>query len=627
MMYRLPITLLIVMALPRVALAGLGESVADFRLPDYHGQQRALSELAGPRGTVLVFLGVECPLAKLYAPRLAHLAAQYEARGVRFIALDSNRQDLPTEMGHYAQRHGLKFPFLKDLQNEIADRLGAQRTPEVFLLDHELRLRYRGRIDDQYQPGVQGARAKQEDLKQALEDLLADRPIRQPTTEAVGCLIGREPKQPARPPVGEPVTWSKQIAPIFQRHCQDCHRPGEIGPMPLLTYQDIQGWEEMIREVVSQGRMPPWHANPQYGQFANDLRLSDEEKKLIFAWLDQQAPEGNPADLPPPVNFPEGWHIPPPDQIVYMSAEPFSVPAEGTVEYQWFVADPGFREDRWVKAAECRPGNRAVVHHVTVYYKPPGVPFDLRFGTRMNLLGGYTPGRTTDKMAWGGLAFYLPAGTKLVFEVHYTPNGTPQTDRSYVGLVFADPGEVEKQLHCVLAANDNFQIPPRADNYEVRSEYHFDEDSYLYSMAPHMHLRGKSFRFELIRPGSKSEILLDIPRYDFNWRTEYPLLEPIFIPAGSVMRCTAHFDNSESNPANPDPDATVRWGDQVWEEMMIGGFAIAPANQDLRRGIGVPPRLSDPSQWWRTRYWGYLLIGVVAIGALLLWTSRRLAER
>jgi peroxiredoxin/mono/diheme cytochrome c family protein len=619
--------LLTVMSLAlQTALAGLGESVADFRLPDYHGQQRALSELAGPRGTVLVFLGVECPLAKLYAPRLAHLAAQYEARGVRFIALDSNRQDLPTEMGHYAQRHGLKFPFLKDLQNEIADRLGAQRTPEVFLLDHELRLRYRGRIDDQYQPGVQGARAKQEDLKQALEDLLADRPIRQPTTEAVGCLIGREPKQPARPPAGEPVTWSKQIAPIFQRHCQDCHRPGEIGPMPLLTYQDIQGWEEMIREVVSQGRMPPWHANPQYGQFANDLRLSDEEKKLIFAWLDQQAPEGNPADLPPPVNFPEGWHIPPPDQIVYMSAEPFSVPAEGTVEYQWFVADPGFREDRWVKAAECRPGNRAVVHHVTVYYKPPGVPFSLRTGRRINLLAGYAPGKV-HYVPIAGTAFYLPAGTQLIFEMHYTPNGTPQTDRSSIGLVFARPEEVEKQIYCVMNANDRFAIPPGADDYPVESSYMIDEDSLLYFMSPHMHLRGKSFRFDLIHPAGRRETLLDVPRFEFGWQTNYFLAEPKLLPKGSIVHCTAHFDNSEHNPANPDPRATVRWGDQTWEEMMIGTIAIAPVHQNLRTGLGPGPRTFDPSQWWYPQYTvALVLAGILAAsvaGGSLAWRFRR----
>jgi hypothetical protein len=258
-----------------------------------------------------------------------------------------------------------------------------------------------------------------------------------------------------------------------------------------------------------------------------------------------------------------------------------------------------------------------------VYYKPPDVPFNLRFGTRMNLLGGYTPGRTTDNVPWRGLAFYLPAGTKLVFEVHYTPNGTAQEDRSYVGLLFARPEEVEKQLHCVLAANDRFVIPPHADDYVVTSSYRFDEDTLLYAMAPHMHVRGKSFRFELLQPGKGAEILLDIPRYDFNWRTEYPLVEPKLVPAGSVMRCTAHFDNSENNPANPDPDATVRWGEQVWDEMMIGGFGIAPANQDLRKGIGVGPRVSDPSQWWRTHYWGYVLLALCAALGGAVWASRR----
>jgi hypothetical protein len=271
------------------------------------------------------------------------------------------------------------------------------------------------------------------------------------------------------------------------------------------------------------------------------------------------------------------------------------------VEYQWFVADPGFQEDRWVKAAECRPGNRAVVHHVTVYYKPPGVPFSLRTGKRINLLAGYAPGKV-HYVPLPGLAFYLPAGTQLIFEMHYTPNGTAQEDRSSIGLVFARPEEVEKQLYCVLNANDRFEIPPRAENYQVESSYRIDEDSILYFLSAHMHLRGKSFRFDLIDPRGKRETLLDIPRFEFGWQTNYMLAEPKPVPAGSVIHCTAHFDNSENNPANPDPSATVRWGNQTWEEMMIGSLAIAPANQDLRKGLGVGPRSFDPSEWWYPQY-------------------------
>jgi hypothetical protein len=469
-------------------------------------------------------------------------------------------------------------------------------------------------VDDQYQPGIQAARARRHDLKQALEELLAGKAVSQPRTPAAGCLIGRMPRTPERPD-GEPITWCNQISRIFQKHCQECHRPGEIGPMPFLSYADVQGWEAMIGEVVAQGRMPPWHANPQYGQFVNDIRLSDEEKALVAAWVAAGAPEGDRRDLPEPVNYPEGWHIPPPDQVVYMSDKPFTVPAEGTVAYQWFEADPGWREDRWVKAAECRPGNRAVVHHVTVYYKPPGVPFGLKLGRRINLLSGYAPGKVEVNSEYQGRAFFLPAGTRLLFEMHYTPNGTVQQDRSAIGLLFARPEEVEKQMHCVLCGNDAFAIPPRARDYRVESFYTFDEDSLLYSMSPHMHLRGKSFRFDLITPGGKRETLLDVPRFEFGWQTNYQLVEPKRVPRGSTLHCVAHFDNSDENPFNPNPETVVRWGDQSWEEMMIGAFAIAPLNQDLRRGIGVPPRAFDPSQWWYPQY--TLLLALVSAGAAL----------
>jgi peroxiredoxin/mono/diheme cytochrome c family protein len=600
-----------------------GESrIEDFRLPDYRGHEVALSEVAGPRATVVVFLGVECPLARLYAPRLAALAAEYQPRGVGFVGINSNRQDLPTELAHFARQFRLNFPLLKDPGNLIADRFGATRTPETFVLDAELAVRYHGRIDDQYQPGVQAARVSRHDLKEALEDLLAGREVRQSETEVTGCIIGRVP---AAPSTAATVTWSRQISRIFQRHCQECHRPGEIGPMPFLSYADVSGWEGMIREVVNQGRMPPWHASPEYGRFVNDIRLSAEEKALIEQWVDQGAPEGDPADLPAPLSFSEGWHIPQPDQVVYMREEPFTVPAEGVVEYQWFEADPGFQEDKWVKAAECRPGNRSVVHHVTVYYKPPGVPFSLALGRRINLLSGYAPGKTEVNSEYQGRAFFLPAGTRLLFEMHYTPNGTVQQDRSAIGLIFARPDEVEKQMHCVLCGNDSFAIPPGARNHRVESFYRFDEDSLLYSMSPHMHLRGKSFRFDLIEPAGRRETLLYVPRFDFGWQTNYQLVEPRIVPKGSIMQCIAHFDNSKENPVNPDPAATVRWGDQSWEEMMIGAFAIAPLHQDLRRGQGVAARSFDPSQWWYPQYTGMLtLLGMVILIAAAMFGWRRI---
>ncbi len=565
--------------------AEAAEPVANFSLRDYRGTWRALDDWDNAELVVVVFLGTECPLAKLYAPRLARLEEQYRDRGVVFIGIDSNRQDSMTELLHYARRYGVTFPILKDAGNEVADQFGAERTPEMFVLDRQRVVRYRGRIDDQYGVGVQRDAPRRRDLERALDELLSGSVVSVPRTEAPGCIIGRIR---APEPDGQ-VTWSRQIAPIFQQHCQECHRPGQIAPFSLLTYEDVVGWAEMIREVVEQQRMPPWHANPHYGDFANAALLSEEEKALIYRWVADGAPEGDPSDLPPPAEFTEGWQIPEPDQVIYMADEPFTVPAEGIVEYQWFTVDPGWTEDKWITMVECRPGNTAVVHHVTVYFKPPWVDWDLPLGDRINLLGGFAPGkRPVNLDHWDGTARLVPAGSHLVFEMHYTPTGTLETDRSSIAVVFAEPDEVRRQLSMVMIANRDFTIPPGAADHVVESSYTFDEDSLVYSFSPHMHLRGKSFRFVASFPDGEERILLDVPAFDFNWQFDYLLAEPLRAPEGTRMQCIATFDNSSDNPANPDPQATVRWGDQTWEEMMIGTIAIAPVDQDLQAGSGKP---------------------------------------
>ncbi len=576
-------------SLPRV-----GRKIEDFTLRDFRGAEHSLSDYADAPVVVVAFLGTECPLAKLYAPRLASLADEFRDRHVQFLGIVSNSQDSVTEMEHYARVHGINFPLLKDAGNVIADRFRAIRTPEVFLLDSERRVRYWGRVDDQYGIGEDYANfarsePRRRDLAVAIEEVLSGRQVSVPVTPATGCHIGRIREVDET----SDVTWSRQISRLFQRHCQECHRPTQIAPFPLLTYEDTIGWGAMIQEVVRQRRMPPWHADPQYGEFVNEALLTDEEMALIDAWVEAGCPEGDPAELPPPRQFVEGWQIPHPDQVVYMSEKPFTVPAEGIVEYQWFEVDPGFTEDKWIKAVEARPGNPAVVHHVTVYYKPPFADWSLKLGARINLLGGYSPGkRPVNAPSWHNMARYVPAGSKFIFEMHYTPNGTEQQDRSSIALMFADPSEVEKQLSVVIVANTEFEIPPGDPNYRVDAWYEFDEDSYLYAMSPHMHLRGKSFLFEAIYPDGTKEILLRIPRFDFNWQTDYMLTDPKPMPEGTRMHCVAYYDNSEDNLSNPDPTVPVRWGDQTWDEMMIGALAIAPMNQNIRLGIGKPPQVN-----------------------------------
>ncbi len=555
----------------------VGRRIDNFSLRDYRGKACSLDECQNNKLVVVAFLGVECPLAKLYAPRLQELAKEYGARGVSFIGVDSNQQDTLTELGAFARKNQIEFPLLKDPGNTVADQFGALRTPEVFVLDAERVVRYCGRIDDQYGLGTSSGYARpkvnRRDLAVALDELLAGKSVSQTAVEAPGCFIGRVSKIE---PTGD-VTYSNQIARILKDRCVSCHRPGEVAPFPLTSFDEVVGWAETIREVVDQGRMPPWFANPEYGHFVNDARLSDEEKKLIHAWLDNGCAQGDPANLPEPRQFVEGWQIPEPDQVVYISDEPYKVPAEGVVEYQYFAVDPGWTEDKWIKAVEARPGNRSVVHHIIVFVQPP----EGREGFDRDAIGGYAPGDGAD-ISPEGVATFVPAGSKIMFQMHYTPNGTEQTDRSYVGIKFADPKSVHKISRGDAAINVLFRIPPGAANHEVKSRIRFKEDSLLYTMMPHMHLRGKSFRFEAEYPDGTREILLDVPKYDFNWQLSYRLAEPKLMPKGTKLNCTAHFDNSAENLANPAPDEWVAWGDQTWEEMMIGFIFCVRANEDIQ---------------------------------------------
>ncbi len=527
----------------------LGQTVAEFSLKDYRGKTHNLSDYADQKALVIVYLGTECPLAKLYAPRLKKLQEQFAEKGVGFIGINANRQDSITEIAAYARIHDLKFPVLKDVGNVVADQMRAARTPEVFLLDQSRKVRYHGRIDDQYGVGFIRENVSREDLSIAIEELLAGKEVSVASTEPAGCIIGRvrEVKSNGK------VTWSNQISRLFQNRCVECHRDGDIAPFSLTNYEEVAGWGETIAEVIEDNRMPPWHADPKHGQFANDRSLTDEEKELVYQWVADGSPEGDPKDLPKPRTFLTGWQLPKePDLIINMRKEPFEVAAEGTVRYQYFSVDPGFTEDKWIKMAEVQPGNRAVVHHILVIVKPPE---GFRRGglEQSEWLAGYVPGMRVKQYAEGA-AKLIPAGSQLVFQVHYTPNGSPQTDLSRVGLIFAKPEEVTKAIVTTKAAEHRLRIPPGDDNHKVEATSgSLPVDVELLAMMPHMHLRGKSFSYEAVYPDGQRETLLDVPAYDFNWQTGYMLKDPKTFPAGTRMHCVAHFDNSEYEPLKPRP--------------------------------------------------------------------------
>jgi len=554
--------------------------VAGFRLQDFRGASYALDDVRDRKLVVLAFLGVECPLASQYAPRLTELARAFEPKGVAFFAIDANQQDGAAAMARFANANDLPFPFLKDVGNELADKLKVERTPEVLVLDAKRAIRYRGRVDDQFAIGVHRTTPTRRDLAVTLEELLAGKEVSVAKTEAVGCRIGRL----RRPGQGK-VTYSTSVARILDDRCVACHRPGEIAPFSLTTYKQAAGWAETIAEVVREGRMPPWHASPEYGKFRNDAHLTDDQKRLIAAWVADGAPEGDVRERPAPPRFAAGdWRIGKPDLIVELP-KAVEVPARGVLPYRYFVIDLMLDHDVWVRASQVRPGNPTVLHHLVVFVLPPGHrganPVDADF------LAGYSPGMPPRELP-PGTAKVLPAGSKLLVQAHYTPRGTPQTDRSTIGLVFADPATIRKRMASVAAINFQFRIPPGAANFQAVAEHRFNQDYILYALLPHMHMRGKSFRFEATYPDGRREILLDVPHYEFDWQNAYILHQPMPMPEGTIMRCTGHFDNSADNPNNPDPTRAATFGEQTNDEMLIGYMDVALDYQDLSVG---PPKV------------------------------------
>jgi peroxiredoxin len=557
--------------------------VKPFTLKDFRGKSHSLAEFKRKKLVVCIFLGTECPLAKLYGPRLAKMAKDYEERGVAFVGVNSNRQDSITEIGGHANRHGITFPILKDLSNHLADELKATRTPEVVIWDQSQTIRYRGRIDDQFGVGYIRNEPTRFDLKVALDELLAGKPVTRPTTKPVGCLIGRV----RQPDPKSPVTYSKQISRIFQKRCVECHRAGEIAPFTLTNYEDVVGWAEMIAEVIDENRMPPWHADPKHGQFANDRRLTAAEKSQIQEWVRRGAPEGNPSDLPKPRQFIVGSQLTQPaDMELKMRDKPFVVKAEGTIAYQNFTVDPGFKEDKWITMAEALPGNRSVVHHIVVYVVPPKSKDKKAFGAGVQFLTTYVPGYLARHLP-DGMAKWVPAGSQFIFQLHYTPVGSEQTDLSKLRLVFTDRKNVKQLVlsTSVQIAHKQLVIPANAENHRSEAMNKLNlKDARLLSLFPHMHLRGKSFRIDARYADGKRETLLNVPNYDFNWQTTYRLVDPKPIPKGTQLIVVGHHDNSEFNLANPDPSKEITWGDQTWNEMLI---AI------LEWSIPLPEKLNE----------------------------------
>ncbi len=559
-------------AIKSVGTSVIGQTISKLHVAEPHGRDFSFTRIRGKRLTVIAFLGTECPLAKLYSARLETLAQQYRNHGLTVIGFCSNAQDSQQDVTDFVHQHALTFPVFKDTRHRVADQLKAVRTPEVFLLDHEQRVVYWGRIDDQYAIGIKKAKPQRSDLKIAIDETLAGNKVSIPIAESVGCHIGRL----EIPVPTADLTFHEHIIPLLRKHCVNCHKQDNIAPFALLDYDEVAGWAPMIREVVEGERMPPWFANPNHGNFKNNARLSAAEKATLLGWIERGCPPGSldvVADIQIEQNKPakSNWEISEPDAVFFISNHPHTIPAQGQVDYEYFLVDPEFQEDKFLQAVQVKPGNYSVVHHALVSLVMPGntSPGVGNCGVLIN----YAPGMQSTKLP-AGMGIHVPAGAKFLFQMHYTPNGTQQRDRTSLGIVFADPQQVTSVVRGGAIANVGITIPPNTHDHHEVAELKIDRPVELLSLSPHMHLRGKAFRYEAFFPKGRREILLDVPKYDFNWQLRYLLEKPLPLPPGTRIRCTAWYDNSSRNPANPDSTLEIQWGDQTTDEMLIGFYSI-----------------------------------------------------
>jgi Ca2+-binding EF-hand superfamily protein/thiol-disulfide isomerase/thioredoxin len=552
---------------------GVGRLVADTEFRDINGQQHRLSDFAKHKALVIALTGTGCPLCQKYAPTLADLERKYRDRDVAFVFINPNESEKIDMLKETVRTHGFAGPYVRDLDEVILTAVGAKTTTEVFVLDAARTLVYRGAVDDQYGFGYSLNAPRKTYAVDAIEAVIGGRRVEIAATSAPGCELFYQRQSD---PIIAQTTYHNRVSRIIQNHCLECHREGGLAPFPLASFEDARDYAAMIKSVVRREVMPPWFAAsqppPAEGhaglgiRWANDRSMPAADRRDLLAWIDSGATEGDLSEAPLPRHFPEHWSIGNPDLVVEIP-KPIDVKATGRMPYVHTRVTTTLDEDRWVQAVEIQPTERAVVHHVLVFVNEKGQGRD-EIDEEAGFFAAYVPGNTYQQYPQG-MAKKLPAGATLIFQLHYTPNGTATVDQTTLGIVFAD----EPPQHMIRnkgIANHKIEIPPGAANDRETASVPVPDDVQLISLLPHMHLRGKAFRYDVTFPDGRKETLLDVPRYDFNWQLEYRLAEPLNIPQGSQIDITGWFDNSEGNPANPDPTATVKWGPQTEDEMLLG---------------------------------------------------------
>ena len=545
---------------------GIGRLVTGIEAKTIDGKTCALE--SGAQATVIAFTDVSCPLTKRYAPTLAALEDNYKSSGVRFVFINPSSADERGAIENCIKDNGFDGDYIWDKKGTIAATLGAKTTTEVFLLDAKGTLVYRGAVDDQYGLGYQNAAPKSTYLKDAIDSVLGGKRPEVEATTAPGCALAFEPK-----PMDRKVTYYDQVSRVLQRNCVNCHRDGGVAPFALDSYEGAESHKGMVDYVVKAGTMPPWFAAPSpegHSPWANDRSLSAQDKKDLADWIAGGCPKGDEKLAPTPLSFETGWLIGKPDVVMELPRE-VPVQATGQMAYIHMQVPTNYDEDKWVEAVEVHPTDRAVVHHVLIFVVEDGKINGRRLFETDETTGfliGYVPG--TDHVEYPqGEAKRLPKGATLLVQIHYTPNGKATADRTKFAIRFAKKPPVREMQVYGISGKD-LAIPPGDPAWVNTKTVTVPRDLMLTALMPHMHFRGKAFKYEAEYPDGRKELLLDVPRYDFNWQITYRYAVPKLMPQGTKITVTATYDNSTGNPANPDPTRTVPWGLQTTDEMMLG---------------------------------------------------------
>ncbi len=546
-------------------IAAERERIDNFRLTDSRGRSHELYRYSDARAIVLIWHGNGCPIVRQSIPALRQIVKLFSNKRVMFFMINANTQDSREDIAKEARDFGIDLPILKDEAQWVTKAVGIERTAQAVLINPaDWSVVYRGPIDDRVDYGSQKPKAAENHLADALSAFLKGKEIKNARLEGKGCLIDLKK---SRRPVNSPLVYTRDIAPILEKKCLECHVTHGIAPWAMTGYEKVRQWAPMIREVIRTERMPPWSADPHFGTFSNDRSLSLEEKMALVSWIEDGAPRGEgPDPLADRKEEPKPkWPLGEPDLVIEVPEQ--KIPSTGVIEYRHPKIDFTFEKDLWLRAVEFRPGNPKVFHHGLAHLLEAGKESPTHI-LHDNYLALYVPGSSVLPFP-AGTGKFIPRGSKVFFTLHYVPTGKPETDKSEIALYFHKKPPA-REFKVATATDISLAIPPHKKEHRVQASYQFTNNVLVYALRPHMHYRGQSMSFEAHYPDSSTEMLLSVPNYNFNWQIEYYLSKPKFLPAGTEVVCRATFDNSAQNPANPDPNATVRWGRQSWDEMMVG---------------------------------------------------------